>query len=188
MLKIKNNFIATVLVLVFVIFIATAGCSFLFFKAYSERKSIIELKKTILQNNKKGEENKILADMFNHLNKEKEIVSSVFIKEEDFVRLIKNLESTGIVAGVALKINSILPANINKKTNPQISLTAKGSFEQIFRYMNMLENLPYLVIIDNVSLQNIQDAKDKLEDFKKPPTNREWQALFNLRLESYEKN
>lgn len=188
MLKVKNNFIATVLVLVFVILGVTAGCSFLFFKAYLERKSIIELKKTILQNNKKGEENKILVDTLDRLNKEKETISSVFIKEEDFVRLIKNLESTGAIANVALKINSILPANIDKKTNPQVSLTAKGSFEQVFRYMNMVENLPYLVIIDNVSLQNIQDAKDKPDDSKKMSMNREWQALFNLRLESYEKN
>lgn len=187
MLKIKNNFIGTVFILIFVILGATAGCSFLFFKAHSERKSIIELKKIILQNNKKSEENKILADTLSRLKKEKEIIDTVFLKEEDFVRLIKSLESIGDNSGVVLKISSIL-SSAGEETKPKISFVAKGSFEQIFRYMNMLENLPYLVIIDTVSLQNIQDAKDKPDDSKKSAVSREWQALFNLRLESYEKN
>lgn len=187
MLKIKNNFIATIIVLILIVLVAGLGVFFLFFKVSSERKSIIELKKTMLQNNKKSEENKILADTLNRLKKEKEIIDAVFLKEEDFVRLIKSLESAGDISGVALKINSISPANIDKKTNPQVSFTAKGSFEQIFKHMNMIENLPYLVTIESVSLQNIQDAKDKPDNYK-PPLSREWQALFSLRLESYEKN
>lgn len=182
MLKTKNNFITTVIVSVFIVLTAVSGVFFLFLKVLSERDSVTELKKTILQNNKKSEENKILTDAIDRLKKEKETISAIFLKEEDFVRLIKSLESAGEASGVSLKINSISPTDIDKKTNPQVSFTAKGSFERIFRYMNMLENIPYLTTIENVALQNIQDAKDK------SLSGRGWQALFNLRLESYEKN
>lgn len=187
MLKIKNNFPATIFVLISIILSAIFGCSFLFFKVSSEKKSIIELRKTILQNKKKNEEGKLLSDALDRLKKEKDAINAVFLKENELISLIKSLESSGDISGVSLEISSISPAIVDKKTNPQISFHIKGSFEQIFRYLYMLENIPYLVTIDKVSLQNIKNEKISQADYKSLPSY-DWQALFSVQLESYEKN
>lgn len=186
MLKIKNNFFITVFVLIFVIFTAIIGNSFLFFKVSSEKKSIIELRKTVLQNKKKNEEGKLLSDALGRLKKEKDTINAVFLKENELVSLIKSLESSGDNSGVYLKISSISPS-VGEGDNPKISFIAKGSFEQLFRYLYMVENIPYLVTIDKVSLQNIKNEKISHVDYKSSPSY-DWQALFSAQLESYEKN
>lgn len=165
---------------------AVAGDLFLFFKASAEKKAIIDLRKIVLQNNKKNEEEKLLAEALDRLKKEKDIINTVFLKEDDIVRLIKILESIGDNSGVVLKISSILPSS-DKELKPKISFVADGSFEQLFTYMEMLENIPYLATIDKVSLQKIQGAKADKSDYK-PLLNSSWQALFSVHLESYEKN
>ncbi|MEK7070095.1 MAG: hypothetical protein AAB822_02555 [Patescibacteria group bacterium] len=182
----KNNFFITIFVLVSIVFMAVAGDLFLFFKASAEKKAIIDLRKIVLQNNKKNEEEKLLAEALDRLKKEKDIINAVFLKEEDLVRLIKILESIGDNSGVVLKISSISPSS-DKELKPKISFAADGSFEQLFIYMEMLENIPYLVTINKVSLQKNQGVKiDKADD--KSPLTGSWQALFDVYLESYEKN
>lgn len=180
MLKIKNNFFITVFILVSIIFMAIGGYFFLLFKASSEKKVIIELRKTTLQNKKIWEEEKFLADMLDRLKKEKDIINSVFLKEDEIIRLIKSLESIGDNLGVVLKIISISPST-GKELKPKVSFIANGSFEQLFRYIYMLENIPYLVTMDKVSLQNTKEEISKKENYN-------WQALFNIQLEGYEKN
>ena len=71
------------------------------------------------------------------------------------MRLIKSLESIGDNSGVALKISSI-SSSVGKELKPKISFVANGSFEQLFIYMDMLENIPYLVTMDKVSLQKLK--------------------------------
>ena len=176
----KNNFFITVFVLIFIILMAIAGCSFLFLKVSLEKKAITDLRKTVMQNKKRGEEERLLVDMLDRLKKEKDIINAIFLKEEDLVRLIKSLETTGDNSGVFLKISSISPS-ADEELKPKISFVAKGSFEQIFRYVYLLENLPYLVTINKVSLQNTNEEKSKKENY-------DWQALFSVQLESYEKN
>ena len=186
MLKMKNNFFITIFILVSIIFVAVAGDFFLFFKASAEKKAIIDLRKIILQSNKKNEEEKLLVETLDRLKKEKDIINAVFLKEEDLVRLIKSLESIGDNSGVALKISSI-SSSVGKELKPKISFVANGSFEQLFIYMDMLENIPYLVTMDKVSLQKIKGAKVDQADYKSS-LNGDWQALFSVHLESYEKN
>ena len=74
------------------------------------------------------------------------------------MRLIKILESIGDNSGVVLKISSISPSS-DKELKPKISFVADGSFEQLFIYMEMLENIPYLVTINKVSLQKIKASR-----------------------------
>jgi len=180
MLKMKNNFFITVLILVFIVFAVTTGSFFLFFKMSSGKKTIIDLRKTILQIKKKNEGEKLLVDMFGRLKKEKDVIDAVFLKESDLIRLIKSMESIGDNSGVTLKISSILPS-VGEELKPKMSFVAKGSFEQIFKYMYLLENIPYLVTINKVSLQSTREEKSKKENY-------DWQILFSIQLESYEKN
>ena len=169
-----------------IIFLAAASWFYMFSKIYSEKKSILELKKIILQNDKKNNEEKSLVRLLDGIKNEKGLIESVFLKETDLIRLIKGLESIGESSGVLLKISSISTEK-NATAKPTLSFSVKGTFEQLFQYLYFLENLPYLIRIDKVSFQNEEDGKKSATgNDKKSNLTPLWQALFSIQLESYE--
>lgn len=187
----KSNFFATIFVLFVLIFMAFAGWFYVFSKISSERKTIIELRKNILRGEKKNTDEKSLARLLGGIKKEKGAVDSVFLKKDDLIRLVRGLESIEENSGVSLEINAISTEK-NKTSKPAISLpiisfSAKGTFEQLFKYLYFLENLPYLITINKVSFQSEEGGGGSVQaDNKKINSTPSWQALFSIQLESYE--
>lgn len=182
----KNKFFITIFVLIALFFLVSAGWFYAFSKISSERKAILELRKNILRNEKKNTDEKSLARFFNSVKKERELIESVFLKEDDLIRLIKGLESIGESSGVSLKISAI-SAEKSAASKPVVSFSAKGAFEQLFKYLYFLESLPYLITINKVSFQNMETGNEVAQvNNKKISSNPVWQALFSIQLESYE--
>ncbi len=182
----KNKLFITIFVLSLLIFMAIAGWFYAAARMFSERKEILELRKNILSGDKKNTDEKHLTRLLGGIKKEKEVIESVFLKEDDFIRLIKGLESIKESSGVSLKISAI-SAEKNTASKPVISFSAKGTFEQLFKYLYFLENLPYFITINKVSFQKEEDSNESVQaDNKKSSLIPKWQALFNIQLESYE--
>lgn len=182
----KNNFFITIFILFAFIFMVSAGWFYVFSKIFSERKAIFELRKNIIRSEKKNIDEKSLNQFLDGIKKERETIESVFLKEDDIIRLIKGLESIGESSGVSLKISAI---STEKKatSKPIISFSAQGTFEQLFKYMYFLENLPYFITINKVSFQNEKDGNESVQvNNKKSSVAPSWQALFSIQLESYE--
>ena len=182
----KSKFFITIFILLALIFLASAGWFYAFSKISFERKAISELRKDILRSEKKNTGEKSLTRFLESVKKEKETIESVFLKEDDLIRLIKGLESIGESSGVSLKISAI-SAEKSAASKPVISFSAKGAFEQLFQYLYFLENLPYLITIDKVSFQNMETGNETAQaGNKKINSTPVWQALFSIQLESYE--
>lgn len=182
----KSKFFATIFVLFVLIFPVSAGWFYVFSKISSERKAILELRKNILRSEKKNTDEKSLARFLDGVKNERGLIESVFLKEDDLIRLIKGLESIGESSGVSLKISAI-SAEKNAASKPVISFSAKGTFEQLFKYLYFLENLPYLITTNKVSFQNDEDGRvGAQENSKKNGAIPVWKALFSIQLESYE--
>ena len=182
----KSKFFITFFVLSGLIFLVSAGWFYEVSKISSERKAILELRKNILISEKKNTDEKSLASLLDSIKKERGAIESVFLKEDDLVRLVKGLESIGESSGVSLKISAI-SAEKNSASKPVISFSAKGAFEQLFQYLYFLENLPYLITIDKVSFQNMETGDEMAQaSNKKINSTPVWQALFSIQLESYE--
>ena len=169
------------------ILLAFAGWFYAVSKISSEKKAILELRKTILRGEKKHTNEKSLARLLDGVKKEREAIEAVFLKEDDLIRLIKGLESIGESSGVSLKISAI-SADKSAASKPVISFSAQGTFEQLFQYLYFLENLPYLITINKVSFQKEEDGKKIAQgnNNKKGDLIPSWQALFSIQLESYE--
>src|SRR3990167_3708325 len=145
-----------------------------------------EKKKKNRGGEKKNVDEKSLARLLESVKNEKEAVEAIFLKEDDLVRLIKGLESIRGSSGVSLKISAI-SAKKKKTSKPAISFSAQGTFEQLFKYLYFLENLPYLITINKVFFQNEEKGdSDAKADDKKTSSTPGWQALFSIQLESYE--
>ena len=182
----KNKFFATIFVLLALISSAFAGWFYVFLKISSERKVFIELRKNILRSEKKNTDEKSLFRFLDGVKNERGLIESVFLKEDDLIRLIKGLESIGESSGVSLRISAI-SAEKNAASKPVISFSAQGTFGQLFKYLYFLENLPYLITINKVSFQNEEERRDgEKEDSKKNNAIPVWKALFSIQLESYE--
>lgn len=182
----KSKFFIIIFISSVFVFAALVGWFYVFSKISSERKAIIELKKIILQNDKKNTDEKSLTRFFDSVKGEKSLIEAVFLKEDDLIRVVKGLESIGESSGVSLKISAI-SAEKNTTSKPIISFSAKGTFEQLFQYLYFLENIPYLITINKISFQNMETSKEIVQtDGKKTSFSPIWQALFNIQLESYE--
>ena len=182
----KSKFFITIFILFALILLAFAGWFYALSKISSERKAILELRKTILRGEKNNINEKSLSRLVDSVKKEREIVESVFLKENDLIRLIKGLESIGESSGVSLKISAI-SSERSAASKPNVSFVAKGTFEQLFQYLYFLENLPYMITINKVSFQNEEDEKESVQgNDKKIGLIPKWQALFSIQLESYE--
>ena len=182
----KNKFFITIFILSAFIFLAFAGWFYVFSKINSEKKEIFELRKIILRNDKKNNNEKSLSRLIDGIKKEKNIIDSFFLKEKDLIRLINGLESIGENASVSLKISSV---SVEKKagSKPGLLFSVKGTFDQLFKYLYFLENLPYLITVDSVSFQKTGDGNENTqENAKENKSTHLWQALFSIKLESYE--
>lgn len=182
----KNKFFITIFVLSISVFLALAGWFYALSKISSEKKAILELRKNIMRGEKKNTDEKSLVRFLDGVKNERSLIESVFLREDDLIRLIKGLESIGESSGVFLKISAI-SAEKNAASKPVISFAAKGTFEQLFKYFYFLENLPYLITINKVSFQNEETGGEIVPaGGKKIISAPVWQALFNIQLESYE--
>lgn len=182
----KNKFFIIIFVLSVSVFLALAGWFYVFSKIFSEKKAIFELRKNILRGEKKNTDEKSIARFLDGVKNERSLIESIFLKEDDLIRLIKGLESIGESSGVSLKISAI-SAEKNAAEKPAVSFGASGTFEQLFKYLYFLESLPYLITINKVSFQNEEAGKEIVQaGGKKIISAPVWQALFNIQLESYE--
>lgn len=182
----KNKFFTTIFVLFISVFLVLAGWFYIFSKISSEKKEILELRKNILHREKKNTDEKSLARFLDGVKNERSLIESVFLKEDDLIRLIKGLESIGESSGVSLKISAI-SAEKNAASKPVVSFSAEGTFEQLFKYLYFLENLPYFITINKISFQSEEDGKEIVQaGGKKIISTPVWKSLFNIQLESYE--
>ncbi|MCK6462760.1 MAG: hypothetical protein L6Q29_03005 [Candidatus Pacebacteria bacterium] len=128
---------------------------------------------------------KSAMDSLNSFKKESDIIESVFLTEDEMIRVIEGLESISANSGVKLKINSV-SADGAKNLKPSFSFSVDGPFESIIRYLYSLENLPYLINITRASI--IKKGTSASADAGEEAVAGGWQGVFTIELESYEKS
>jgi hypothetical protein len=100
------------------------------------------------------------------------------IPAEGSVQFIGKIESLAKAAGVGVRVQSvgISPASsLTSKANPSnfdalsLSLSVQGKWEAVYRFLKMLESLPYKMRISSVSLsQSIYSAPEAYGHAGKP--------------------
>lgn len=174
----NKRFIATLL-FTFIAAALSAGIWFLVsYKINLEKEQIYGLKKNIAENEEKISNLKSLNAILEETKEDKELVQSVFLTNDQLIRVIESLEFIGKTSSTTLKISSV-SSDAAKSSKPSFSFSAEGSFAQVFKFARYLENLPYYFSISRISFNKVNEAqKNSLP---------QWQAIFNIELESYEK-
>lgn len=132
------------------------------------RKKVLESTIAIesLENNISKEKNlRFLKGVLKETVVEREKVESYFVDNDMVVGFIEKIESLGISADVALDLRGVSVEGDQKKVL-KLDFKILGSFENIFYFLTLLENLPYKIQFTEAFMVRSSDSNDWEGNFK----------------------
>lgn len=150
----KNKKLIISLILIIVLnLIAVLGCLYLYSSIRTQREFMRQDMKNLALLEKKVQNIKLLESQSEKLKTDAQKMEQVFLKEENIVGFIENLENLGKDAGVSIELSSVRMDDENIK-EPHFDLILRGSFNALFRYIVLLENLPYQIIFEKLNMSS----------------------------------
>ncbi len=98
-------------------------------------------------------------------------IYSHFVAETDIVSFLGVLESVGRATGAPVTITSVSSKKGADHAMLEISVKTKGSFKNVMRTIGAIENVPYYVTINTLTLSHVRSLVSKKEF---------WTAVFTL--------
>ncbi len=166
--------------------IAIAGWWFVYSSVQQERDAIATLRREIDINERRINNSHSLGVLLADIKKDEEKISLIFLNSSNIVKFIEDLEFLGHKASTTLEVDAIrLPTPGDNIKEPSFHFKITGTFGELFQYFMLLENIPYQIEFERVSLLNPQTSNlGGITNTKKSiPI---WEAEFDVKLLSYE--
>lgn len=115
-------------------------------------------------------------------------IASYFLSKDGTVVFLNNLESLGEKVGVSVSINGL---NLNKATGGfEVMLQTKGNFSDSYRFLLLIENLPYFSTFNSFDMNVIpEDKNTKItvngKEVLKPVGPTQWDTKLRFTINSY---
>ncbi len=106
-------------------------------------------------------------------------MQNYLVSNADIVSFLSVLEGVGKVSGAAISTTSVAPQLNTQHPMLRVSVKVSGSFDSVMRAVGIIENMPYYVVIDTVTVDHAESLT-KTKSSKK--TN--WTALMTLSVGS----
>ena len=112
-----------------------------------------------------------LKDLLGKTKDQRDKISNIFVRSDGSVEFIEMIESLGRTAGVKLEIESVgVDAFKNKIASSteyfRLSVKSEGSWINVMHLLTLLEEMPFKVLIDNVSLSKTSAESPAAKDRK----------------------
>jgi hypothetical protein len=159
-----------------VVFLVVSITAFVFlYKIIVEKnKDIINMQLDWQVELTKREEIKQLDRSMEALKEERVLLDTHFAKGSDIVPFLDTIELLAVGAGIQAEIFSVdAPKG---STTLGVSIRSTGTFEQLYKFLLLLENSPYELEVSFMDLQ-----KTSISD----TASREWGANFKIKLISF---
>lgn len=154
----------TALILAAILFIATAGFYFFFYSAIrASQEDVARLEEGMREAQARERLNRTLEILVRDTEKERATLAQHFVSADGVVGFIEYLEGLGRRAGATVKVGAIdvgesfLATRLDHLT---LTISASGSFASVARFVSLLETLPYISVIDEMSLEKRAAAKN----------------------------
>jgi hypothetical protein len=123
----------------------------------------------------------LLERSLKSIEQEKMNLDTHFIQSSDIVPFLDYLENLGKKIGIGVEITSADSVHNDKELIA--GLKASGSFEQLYKFITLIENSHYEIEIENFELQ----TEEQIQVSKNEKKNTIWSAVVKIRLISYKK-
>ncbi|HQU08270.1 MAG: hypothetical protein B7X04_03745 [Parcubacteria group bacterium 21-54-25] len=90
------------------------------------------------------------------LTKDEAAMGAYIVSESDIVTFLGVLESTGRATGAHVSVVSVTPQHTTAHATLSVSVKVTGSFGAVMRTVGAIENVPYYVVINSLSLSATQ--------------------------------
>lgn len=146
---------------IFVMFFSTAAAvtvsSWIYYSSVSATEKTISAKRDIVQIGRRETNIKKLEDLMLSIAPGEKKISGIFAEPDNLVLFIEKLESAADDAGVSLEIESAELSSSGKpppldEALPRFKIKTEGGFGQCFRYLRLLETMPFQIEINDVSM------------------------------------
>lgn len=166
----KRTLLLIAVILLNIIF--AAGIAFLFKTISSKKLVLMALQNKILETEEKKQGISALKNLLKNIGAQKQEIDNIFTEENKIVDFIESLEDIAKLAGAEISFrNADIPANSSANNSlPVFLFDIRGSFEAVFKFLKLAENLPYQTNIQNLGLL--------LEE-------KNWRANFKIQLLSF---
>lgn len=149
----NKKFIISFVLIIALNLIAVLGCLYLYSGIRTQREAMRQDMKNLALLEKKAQNIQLLESQSEKLKTDAQKIEPVFLKEENIVGFIENLENLGKDAGVSVELSAVRMDEKNSKA-PHFDLILKGSFNALFHYIVLLENLPYQIIFEKLNMSS----------------------------------
>ncbi len=187
---------STRLILLVLFTLALSGAYvFLFNTISTGRTKNLELRAQILRQNTTLSETAELRDIILRSEEDRNLINTYFVTKDTINIFFDRLEKLGNDSNVETMIASAkeIPIDGSGKTELEVAITTDGSFEDIYQFMLLLENLPFQIQIigfessrseAQVVLSTPGEGEFSSTDQKEIVTY-PWRGKFLIRLKSY---
>ena len=180
----------TKLILIFVIIInlvAGVGYFFLFNYIKTDSETASSLLSSIDSSAKKDSSLKALRSVIKDTQTQRDLLSTFFLSPDSEVFFIEQIENLATSSGLTVKtknVSSVVGPTPTTKTF-QIEESVSGSWNDIVYFMNYIENLPYDIHIQNMSLSQQVTASAPIIKGKKTSSKNQsilWTGVFDINV------
>jgi uncharacterized membrane-anchored protein YhcB (DUF1043 family) len=127
------------------------------------------------------EEIKNFNDSFKTIEKDKLELETHFAKSSDIVPFLNTIEKTASNVGTKAEVSFIEVAKDN--TGLVVEMKNTGSFEQVYKFLMLLENSPYELEFSSVEMNSV--STEEVGKNGKSVKRNEWEATFKIKLISF---
>ncbi len=136
---------------------------FLYKQILSLNSKIISINSKLVVANRLAENEKEIVNLLKNTETKREKLSSYFVSTENPTSFLETIESSARSVGTEVEVQSLDVKHKDKEKKQsfiKVSLLAKGSWDSMFRFMLLLENLPYVVVVSNSAFTMGGDGDD----------------------------
>lgn len=155
--------------------IAIAVGFWAFYSANGATNEIIIVKKDAAEIERREANIKMLEELILSIVSEEAKVADAFTDSDNLVLFIENLEAAARGSGVLLEIESAEFADSGGESLPHFRLKTSGSFGGNFRFLRLLEAMPFQLELNDASFSV----------YSSEPNTRSWQLRTSITLFSF---
>lgn len=115
--------------------------------------SIRGIQQDILLNDERQKNVKSLEKLLEDIEPQKKRIESVFIGERAVIDFIKALEQMASTTHIGFSLENAALPSLNSDVGPKFELRVNGSFDEVLRFIGLLEAMPYQILIDSVQVR-----------------------------------